>query len=206
MTVKLAKVAQKSDEPSSETLCYMSQRPYSLDGYFRIRVIATRFVLDRLTRGYRCKRSHNKLYNWHADSPRRTVVRLSRERTTPRISSWTSLKYYIQFSFILKLIIFIYKQLKRPVAFSVVHLSTWALLSTMRVKSSRSCWCCPLSSASTASVCLWWRFFLFFAWGHWSWQTRAWSSTYRILQCILKSSRAPSVATLNYRWSLSLSF
>jgi len=37
------------------------------------------------------------------------------------ISSWTSLKYYIHFSFILKLIIFIYKQLKRPVAFSVVH-------------------------------------------------------------------------------------
>jgi len=37
------------------------------------------------------------------------------------ISSRTSLKCYIHFSFILKLIIFIYKQLKRPVAFSVVH-------------------------------------------------------------------------------------
>jgi len=37
------------------------------------------------------------------------------------ISSQTSLKYYIHFSFILKLMIFIYKQPKRPVAFSVVH-------------------------------------------------------------------------------------
>jgi len=37
------------------------------------------------------------------------------------ILSQTSLKYYIHFSFILKLIIYIYKQLKRPVAFSLVH-------------------------------------------------------------------------------------
>jgi len=37
------------------------------------------------------------------------------------ILSRTSLKYHIHFSFILKLIIFIYKQLKRPVAFSAVH-------------------------------------------------------------------------------------
>jgi len=71
--------------------------------------------------------SHNKLCNWHADSSRRSIVQLSRERTAPRISSWTSLKHYIHFSFILKLIIFIYKQLKRPVAFSVVHaLLTWS--------------------------------------------------------------------------------
>jgi len=81
----------------------------------------TRFVLDRLTRSYRCKQSHYKLHNRHADSSRRSIVELSRERITPRISSRTSLKYYIHFSFILKLIIFIYKQLKRPVAFSVVH-------------------------------------------------------------------------------------
>jgi len=39
----------------------------------------------------------------------------------PMILRRTSLKCYIHFSFILKLIIFIYKQLKRPVAFSVVH-------------------------------------------------------------------------------------
>jgi len=37
------------------------------------------------------------------------------------ILSQTSLKYYIHFSFILKLIIFIYKQLKRHVAFSAVQ-------------------------------------------------------------------------------------
>jgi len=73
------------------------------------------------TRDIVCKQSHNKLYNWPVDSSRRSIVHLSRERTTPRISSWTPLKYYIHFSFILKLIIFIYKQLKRPVAFSVVH-------------------------------------------------------------------------------------
>jgi len=37
------------------------------------------------------------------------------------ILSRTTLKHYIYFSFILKLIIFIYKQLKRPVAFSAVQ-------------------------------------------------------------------------------------
>jgi len=74
-----------------------------------------------LTRAVVTKQSHNKLCNWHADSSRRSIVQLSRERTAPRISSWTSLKQHIHFSFILKLIIFIYKQLKRPVAFSVVH-------------------------------------------------------------------------------------
>jgi len=39
------------------------------------------------------------------------------------ISSWTSLKCCIHFSFILKLAIFIYKQLKKPAAFSAVHSS-----------------------------------------------------------------------------------
>jgi len=43
------------------------------------------------------------------------------------ISSWTSLKHCIHFSFILKLTIFIYKQLKRPVAFSAVHNHKWQL-------------------------------------------------------------------------------
>ena len=65
-----------------------------------------------LTRAIVTKQSHNKLCNWHADSSRRIVVQLSRERTAPRISSWTSLKCYIHFSFVLKLIIFICKQLK----------------------------------------------------------------------------------------------
>jgi len=74
-----------------------------------------------LTRAIVTKQSHNKLHNGRADSSLRSIVQLSRERTTPRISSWTSLKYYIDFSFIPKLVIFIYKQLKRPVAFSVVH-------------------------------------------------------------------------------------
>jgi len=73
---------------------------------------------------YRCYQSHSKVYDWHANSSRRSIVELSRERITPRILSRTSLKYYIHFSFILKLIIFIYKQLKRPVAFSVVQLGS----------------------------------------------------------------------------------
>jgi len=87
-----------------------------------------------LTRAIVAKRSHNKLCNWHADSSRRTVVQLSRERTAPRISSWTSLKCYIHFSFILKLIIVIYKQLKRPVAFSVVHF--WIFKTVLDHKAS----------------------------------------------------------------------
>jgi len=80
------------------------------------------FCSGSFNMSYRCKQSHNKLYNWHADSSCRSIVHLSRERTTPRISSWTFLKYYIHLSFILKLVIFIYKQLKRPVAFSVVQM------------------------------------------------------------------------------------
>jgi len=32
----------------------------------------------------RCKQSHKKLHNWHADSSHRSIVHLSRERTTPR--------------------------------------------------------------------------------------------------------------------------
>jgi len=77
-----------------------------------------------LTRAVVTKTSHDKLYNWHVDSSRRSIVQRSRERTAPMISSRTSLKHHIHFSFILKLIIFIYKQLKRPVAFSAVHFVT----------------------------------------------------------------------------------
>jgi len=47
---------------------------------------------------------------------------ISAERGPRRgISSWTSLKHCIHFSFIPKLMIFVYKQLKRPVAFSAMH-------------------------------------------------------------------------------------
>jgi len=74
-----------------------------------------------LTRAVVAQQSHNKLCNWHADSSRRSIVQRSGERTAPKILSWTSLKCHIHFSFILKLAIFICKQLKRPVAFSAVH-------------------------------------------------------------------------------------
>jgi len=85
----------------------------------------TRFVLDRFNTSFCCKTSHDKLYNWHADSSRRSIVHLSRERTMPRdlgpnLSQILHLVYFIS-----KLIIFIYKQLKRPVAFSVVHSLYW---------------------------------------------------------------------------------
>jgi len=81
----------------------------------------TRFVLDRSTRSCRCEQSHCKPHNGHADSPCGSIVERSRERIAPRISSRTSLKHHIHFSFILKLTIFIYKQLKRPAAFSAVQ-------------------------------------------------------------------------------------
>jgi len=68
-----------------------------------------------------CKQSRNKLHHWHADSSCGSIVHLSRERTVPRILSWTSLKCCIHFGFIPKLTIFICKQLKRPVAFGAVH-------------------------------------------------------------------------------------
>jgi len=73
--------------------------------------------------------SHNKLLSWHADSSRRSVVQLSRERTAPRISSWTSLKHCIHFSFILKLAIFICKQLKRPAAFGAAQFGLSCILA-----------------------------------------------------------------------------
>jgi len=65
--------------------------------------------------------SHSKVCDWHADASRRSIVEPSRERITPKISSRTSLQHCIHFSFTPKLAIFICKQLKRPVAFIVVH-------------------------------------------------------------------------------------
>jgi len=80
-----------------------------------------RFVLDCFNTSYCCKTSHNKLCNWHADSSRASVVHLSRERIAPRdlepnLSQIVRLVWFIS-----ELTIFIYKQLKRPVAFRAVH-------------------------------------------------------------------------------------
>jgi len=87
----------------------------------------TRFVLDRTTRAIVAMQRHCKVITKHTTGTPILPVEASfnsAERGLRRgISSWTSLKCYIHFSFILKLIIFIYKQLKRPVAFSVVQLS-----------------------------------------------------------------------------------
>jgi len=74
---------------------------------------------------YRCKTHHSQLDNksitgtpiLHVEASFISVERGLRQG----ILSRTSLKCYIHFSFILKLILFIYKQLKRPVAFSIVH-------------------------------------------------------------------------------------
>jgi len=84
----------------------------------------------------RCDTSHAKLCNSHADPSQRSIVHLSRERTAPRISSWTSLKHHIHFSFIPKLAIVIHKQLKRPVAFGAAQRCPM-LTSTER--SSKEC-------------------------------------------------------------------
>jgi len=86
----------------------------------------TRFVLDGTTRAIVVIQRHCKVITkCTTGTPILHVEALfiSVERGLRRgISSWTSLKYYIHVSFILKLIIFIYKPLKRPVAFSVVQL------------------------------------------------------------------------------------
>ena len=108
------KLAQKSKEPSSADagLCIVTAMSF--------RPLHSEHVNSSNT-SYRCYQSHSKAYDWHADSSRRSFVERSKERITPRILSRTSLKYYIHFSFILKLIIFICKQPKKPVAFSAMH-------------------------------------------------------------------------------------
>jgi len=64
----------------------------------------TRFVLFPFNTSYRCNTSHNKLCNWHADSSRRSIVHLSRERTPPRdlelnLSQMSHSFQSLQFSF-----------------------------------------------------------------------------------------------------------
>jgi len=88
-------------------------------------ITAACFTLPMTLRSYRCNEVIPKRTTFcttgtpilHVEAPF-----ISAERGLRRgISSRTSLKCHIHFSFILKLIIFIYKQLKRPVAFSAVH-------------------------------------------------------------------------------------
>ena len=108
------KLAQKSKEPSSA------------DAGLHI-VTATSFRplhsehANSSNTSYRCYQSHSKAYDWHADSSRRNIVERSRERITPRDLE-PNLSQILHLVLVhSKLIIFIYKQLKRPVAFSVVH-------------------------------------------------------------------------------------
>jgi len=119
------KLAQKSKEPSSADagLCIVMAISF--------RPLQSEHAISFNT-SYRYYQSHSKVYDWHADSSRRSIVKLSRERITPRISSRTSLKCYIHFSFILKLMIFICKQLKRPVAFSAVHFDVKPQIVTLQ--------------------------------------------------------------------------
>jgi len=90
--------------------------------YFkRHKTLRTRFVLDGITQAFVV---YKVITNYTTGTPILHVEAsfISVERRLRReILSRTSLKYYIHFSFILKLIIFIYKQLKRHVAFSIVH-------------------------------------------------------------------------------------
>jgi len=111
-------IAQKSNEPSSETLVYISVTAIS---FIPLRMIRTRFDLDRLTRAIVVNKV---ITNYTTGTPILHVEAsfISVERGLRRGSRAEPLKYYIHFSFILKLIIFIYKQLKRSVAFSVLHL------------------------------------------------------------------------------------
>jgi len=112
---------RRCDEPSAETLA-MCRNGYVFYTVVKMHVQRNTFFSGSfITWAIVTQMSHNKLHNWHIDSSRRSIVQRSRERTAPGISSWTSLKCCIHFSFILRLTIFIYKQLKRPVAFSAVH-------------------------------------------------------------------------------------
>jgi len=122
-TVK--KLAQKSKEPSSADAGLCIATAMSFRPLWQCMCKGTRFVLFPFNTSCRCKTKSQQT----AQLARRFFTQKhhstqhSRERTAPRISSWTSLKCYIHFSFILKLAVFIYKQLKRPVAFSAVHQS-----------------------------------------------------------------------------------
>jgi len=124
-------ITQKSNEPVSETLAYVSQRLCLLDRYNKMHVHRTRIVLDCFNTSYGCETSHNKLCNWHADSSRRSIVHLSRERTAPRDLELNLSQTLHLVQFISELMIFIYKQLKRPVAFSVVQESFVKLFSEL---------------------------------------------------------------------------
>jgi len=102
----------------------------------------TRFVLDRTTRAIVVIQRCCKVITKHVTGTPILHVEasfISVERGLRRgILSWTSLKHYIHFSFILKLIIFIYKQLKRPVAFSVVHVTVQLHVLEFKVKFNKS--------------------------------------------------------------------
>jgi len=114
-------IARKSNEPSSETLAHVSQRLSLLDRHNEMHVHRTRFVLDRFDTSCRCETSHDKPRNWHADSSRRSVVHLIRERIAPRDlePNLSQMSHLVQF--ISEPVIFICKQLKRPVAFGAAQ-------------------------------------------------------------------------------------
>jgi len=67
-----------------QTLIYASQRLCLSDRCND--TCGSEHVLFWIIFNTRCryKTSHNKLFNWHADSSRRSIVQLSRERVTPR--------------------------------------------------------------------------------------------------------------------------
>jgi len=113
-------IAQKSNKPSSETLVHVSVTAISFGPLCAIR---THFVLDRLTQAIVVNKVITNCATGtpilHVEASFISVERGLRQG----ILSRTSLKHYIHFSFILKLVIFIYKQLKRHIAFSVVQLS-----------------------------------------------------------------------------------
>jgi len=105
------KLAQKSSEPSSEDTgtCDVTNHRQQMLAHVMLRLclstVTSRtwlwFYLDDIVVSKvitnRATVITVKLCNWHADSSRRSILQLSRERTAPRISSWTSLKHHIHF-------------------------------------------------------------------------------------------------------------
>jgi len=76
--------------------------------------------------------SHSKAYDWHADSSRGTIVERSGERIAPRDLEPNLSQMLHSVQFISNLVLFIYKQLKRPVAFSAVHFDVKPQIVTLQ--------------------------------------------------------------------------
>jgi len=106
------KLAQKSNKPSSAEAGVHTMTAVSFDRHIQNMTLALSTMVNTVTTN-----PATGTPILHVEASFNSVERGLRRG----ISSRTSLKHCIHFGFILKLAIFIYKQLKRPAAFSAVH-------------------------------------------------------------------------------------